>query len=75
MITNIMSKPKRTCISLEQLGLPEVVMLGRYDHAQAEEILEPHAHVGCMEICYLERGGNVTSSMGRTIGLAGVTCL
>tara|TARA_B110000483_G_scaffold40740_1_gene50510 strand:- start:560 stop:1453 length:894 start_codon:yes stop_codon:yes gene_type:complete len=56
MITNIMSKPKRTCISLEQLGLPEVVMLGRYDHAQAEEILEPHAHVGSMEICYLERG-------------------
>jgi AraC-like DNA-binding protein len=66
-----MSKPKRRWISLDSLGLPEVVMLGHYDNARAEEVLEPHAHAGCMEICYLERGRQRYVVDGRDYWLGG----
>lgn len=66
-----MSKQKRRWISLDRWGLPEVVMLGHYDHARAEEVLAPHAHVGGLEICYLERGRQRYVVRGQDYWLSG----
>lgn len=41
--------------------LPGVQMVGRYNHTDAMPGLEPHAHEGCVEICYLARGRQVYS--------------
>lgn len=38
------------------LGISEIVLLGRYHYSQAHSPLKPHAHHDIIEICLLERG-------------------
>ncbi len=47
---------ERLVLNLRTLGIPEVPMLGRYNYRRARDGLFPHAHPGCLEICYLAKG-------------------
>ncbi|MEI6514770.1 MAG: AraC family transcriptional regulator [bacterium] len=38
------------------LGISEVVLLGRYHYSHAHSPLKPHAHNNIIEVCLLERG-------------------
>lgn len=46
----------RTVVDFRPLGFRDVVVLGRYDYAEAHEPLAFHCHGPMLEICYLERG-------------------
>jgi AraC-like DNA-binding protein len=43
-------------LELQHPGVPGVVTLGRYRYAYAHDVLAPHSHPGCVEICFLARG-------------------
>jgi AraC-like DNA-binding protein len=43
-------------LELQDPGVPGVVTLGRYRYSYAHDVLAPHAHPGCAEICFLARG-------------------
>lgn len=47
---------ERIVLDLRTLGIPEVPMLGRYDHREAKEGLDLHSHRDTLEICYLAKG-------------------
>lgn len=40
----------------KEVGLPGIVMFGRYQHAVSAPAIGTHTHRGEMEICFLERG-------------------
>jgi AraC-like DNA-binding protein len=43
-------------LELQNPGIPGVVTLGRYRYSYAHDVLAPHSHPGCVEICFLARG-------------------
>jgi len=47
---------QRLALYSRTLGIPEVLMLGRYNYSRARDGLVTHSHPGCLEICYLEKG-------------------
>lgn len=47
---------ERRILDFRSLGFHDVVVLGRYDYAEAHEALEYHCHGPMLEICYLESG-------------------
>jgi len=53
------------------IGLPGVVMFGRYQYAASQEGLRAHAHRGAIEICFLERGEQTYRVGGRHYRLTG----
>jgi len=58
-------------LSLAKLGIPEVMLLGRYQNKSARRGLDPHAHAGCLEICFLDRGRQVYEVEGKAFHLSG----
>jgi AraC-like DNA-binding protein len=47
---------ERRIVDFRPLGFRDVVVLGRYQYANAHPALEPHSHGKMVEICYLESG-------------------
>ena len=43
-------------LPLSTVGVPHVIMLGRYNYLHARRALPPHAHRDAMEFCFLHRG-------------------
>jgi AraC-like DNA-binding protein len=46
----------RVAIDFAEVGIPEVVMLGRYNYNHAHPPLKSHFHRNIFEVCLLERG-------------------
>lgn len=47
---------ERITLDLRPLGIPEIPMIGRYNHTYAHHGLGWHSHSGAIEICYLAKG-------------------
>jgi AraC-like DNA-binding protein len=55
----------------EDLPLPGLIMLGRYQNVASDSALLPHAHRDALEICFLERGLQTYRVQGRLHRLRG----
>lgn len=62
---------KRIEMSLAKLGVPEVPVFGRYNHARAEHGLPEHEHEEIVEICYLIKGRQTYRVGGRDYAMRG----
>lgn len=47
---------ERNVISLKDMGIRQLDILGRKNYKKAKKSVGRHRHVGCMEICYLDSG-------------------
>jgi AraC-like DNA-binding protein len=47
---------RRIEMRIGALGLPEIVMLGRYNYVRAEPPIAEHTHGNILEVCYLVKG-------------------
>jgi len=58
-------------MDLSRLGVPEIPVFGRYNHARAEHGLPEHEHGETVEICYLIKGRQTYRVGGRDYALRG----
>ncbi|WP_020576763.1 AraC family transcriptional regulator [Actinopolymorpha alba] len=58
-------------LELRDVGVPGILVLGRYRHSYAHVGLEPHSHPGCVEVCFLARGRQRYRLGGRVYDLTG----
>ncbi|MGB8353022.1 MAG: AraC family ligand binding domain-containing protein, partial [Chthoniobacteraceae bacterium] len=70
-ISNMPAPAQRLALKSRQLGIPEVIMLGRYNYSRARDGLVAHSHPGCLEICYLAKGTQLYRVGGHEYVLTG----
>nr|WP_273377619.1 AraC family transcriptional regulator [Actinopolymorpha pittospori] len=58
-------------MELRDLGVPGILVLGRYRHSYAHVGLKRHSHPGCVEVCFLARGRQRYRLGGRVYDLTG----
>lgn len=62
---------ERHIINFQQLGILDVLSLGRYEYHVVQPGLTQHAHPHSVEICYLERGYQIYRAGNREYRLVG----
>ncbi|MGW5366575.1 helix-turn-helix domain-containing protein [Actinopolymorpha pittospori] len=58
-------------LELRDVGVPGILVLGRYRHSYAHVGLKRHSHPGCVEVCFLARGRQRYRLGGRVYDLTG----
>ena len=58
-------------LELRDVGVPGILVVGRYRHSYAHKDLAPHSHPGCVEVCFLARGRQRYRLGGRVYDLSG----
>lgn len=67
----VATSPDRVTVEFASIGIPEIVMLGRYDYSRAHAPLRAHRHQEIFEVCMLERGSQTYVADSTRYDLAG----
>ena len=66
-----MGASDRLALHEHDMGVPGILVLGRYRHSYAQVGLTAHSHPGCIEVCFLARGRQRYRLGGRVYDLSG----